>query len=364
MENTKEQTQQQQPTSNLKSYVRLDDGAIAAAIQSYPPEAREASQWLAAFVREKCNRNLNVLEARVKKLGFQTGYTTFYKILTGSYFVELGGGKRAGSVANFLQVVDALRKEDRIAWRAGRIPFVETTTWDSISAYVDKKRQPERVCKFGLIVGMTGMQKSACYKEYVIRNNHGRCSHLESPERPRMGQFINDLAQCIGVPRSQSHTRKLNAISSAINEQKCLIIDNVQHFYRPDAGGDQPVFNFLQKLQDDTGCTIILSCTPEFPLALERGAESGYFEQFIGRMGGLNKALYLPEYPPRADILAIADSFGLVDAKKHVAYLEKLTRSKGRIRILFDDLQDAKQLAQEDNQPLTIDHVKLARGEQ
>jgi AAA domain len=221
----------------------------------------------------------------------------------------------------------------------------------------------DRVCKFGAVVGVTGTQKSACFREYQIRNNHGACRHIEAPETASMAKFVDDLAMAIGVSRHTGQSEKVNIITRSVNERQCLIVDNVQRLYKPKAHGDQPVFNFLQKLQDDTGCTIILSYTPDFTAVLEQGADSGYFEQFIGRMGGLRTAVRLPDFAPREDILMIAQSFGLKEASKHATYLEKVSRERGRIRILFEALQDARQFAQEDSKDLTIDYVKLARGE-
>jgi hypothetical protein len=51
------------------------------------------------------------------------------------------------------------------------------------------------------------------------------------------------------------------------------------------------------------------------------------------------------------------------DAAKHARKLAQIAREPGRIRILFDDLQDAKQLAQSQKVALTIDHLLEVREE-
>jgi len=343
--------------------LKLDDKTIEAKSLLYPEEVREPMQWVAAYCRDRCNHQISVLCAKCKDLKFETDYTYWHKIFAGKYFlIAPQTGKPVGSVKNFLQIVEALRRRDRIDWRAGSIPFVETGTWNIIRDRIDIIRQLGRVNRFLGIAGPTGSQKTACFKEYKQRNNHGRVTHLEAPERPRMTQFINDLARCYGETVMKTMDRNIWFITQTVNETKTIIVDNVQRLYQPDMEGDQPIFNFLQKLQDDTGCAIVLSFTPLFVRTLKQGMNRGYFEQFIGRMGGERKLLILPDYAPRADVLAIANAFGLQDAEKHADYLETIAREPGRIRTLFDDLQAAKQLAED--KPFTIAQLREAREEE
>lgn len=351
-------------TPPLASEIRLDDKNIEIKTSNYPDETCEPIQWVAAYCRERCARQLSVLVSKCKSLKFDTDYSYWHKIFSGKYFQKDAQGKVQGSVKNLLRIIEALRNRERIEWRAGKPPFIETDTWFLVRDFIDKKRLPGRVNKFGGIVGPTGSQKSACLKEYVLRNNHGKCVHVEAPQTPALSQFISDLAVKLGEARSTNINRKVGYITSTINETKTIIVDNVQRLYKDNRDGDQPIFNFLQKLQDDTECTIILSFTPVFVTTLERGQDQGYFEQFIGRMGGRNKTLVLPAYTTTEDLEIIAKAYGLKDNAANVKYLEKIAREPGRIRALFEDLQDAKILADAENTVLTIDHIREARGEE
>ena len=345
--------------------LRLDDKTVEAKTELYPEQVREPARWLAAFVREKCNRQISILAEKCKRLGFETDYSYWHKIICGKYFVtDPKTNRLIGSPQNFLQVIEALRKNEKIEWRAGRPPFIETPTWEMVRDFIDKKRNPKRVNKFGGIVGPTGSQKSACFKQYRQLNNHGKVIHIEAPANGRMTDFLTDMAVAYGESASKTGEKKRSAITQAVNETKCIIIDNVQRLYAPARGGEQPVFTFLQKLQDDTDCTVIMSYTPDFVRVLTAGMDRGYFEQFVGRMGGLKKTLVLPEFAPRGDILAIAESYQFKDADKHIKYLELIAREPGRIRTLFEDLQEAQAEAAEANEPLTIEHLRLVRGEE
>ena len=171
--------------------------------------------------------------------------------------------------------------------------------------------------------------------------------------------------------------RMLNHIYESVNEKRTIILENVQRLYVEKAEANQPVFNFLQKLQDETRCTIILTITPVFAETLTRKLANGYFEQFIGRAGGVGEFLRLPDFAEPEDVELIAKSFGMKGLSEKTTwqegeivhkgtvldYLVKISREPGLIRILFGALQKAKVAAEAEKESLTVDHVKAARGE-
>lgn len=357
--------------------LRLDDGFIESFLNTYPEAVRDNVRFVAGYLRDRCGRNLDVLEAHVKALGHKTTASTFSKVLRGKWFQmrtdKKGVERMEGSPANFNQVVESLRNQARIDAQAGRVPFIETgTAWD-IFAYIDRKAAASRVNKFGCVIGHTGSQKSACFQEYARRNNHGRTTHFESPYKPTMGRFITSMAAAFGVPASLNMELKLVRIMDAVNDRKVVIVDNVQRLYRAKQGANQDVFNFLLQLQDETRCTIILSWTPDFMETFLLSRDKGYFEQFEGRIGGHREFLVLDDYPPREDIIQIARAFKVQnasrwdaekDAPPALAYLEDISKERGRVRIIFEALQEARQIADEaKSKTISLDHIKAARGE-
>lgn len=344
----------------------LEASKIEATALLYPEEMREAFIWFAGYVCQECARNTEVVEAKTKALGFTVTAGTYVKILRGKWNRDKDGNEVSPILRlnNFLQIVERLRRDSVLSAQAGKVPFVMTPTAELIFDYIDTRRAPDRVCKFGLIIGPTGSQKTATFKQYCVQNNHGACVWVEAPVRGRLSQFITDLAAKYGVSIWFSIARKELKIRESVNSTKCIIIDNVQRLYNEDGRGSQEVFNFLQKLQDDTGCTIILCATPDFRGKFISGKDRGYFEQFEGRCGGEKEFLELEAYTPREDVLAIAKAFDLRDAEKHVAYLEKLAGERGRVRILFNALQLARQRAEQQKAKLTIQHVRAVRDEE
>lgn len=342
------------------SKLLLESARLEAIFQMYPEPMREDALWLGGYVREKCSRSVDVLEAQVKKLGFSTTASTFLKVLRGQWNRNGDGQETAPiiSIRNFQAIIEALRREDRISGLAGSVPYVETGTYRDIARFIDKKRAPQTICKFGVIIGPTGTGKSAAFKHYQQLNNHGLVVHVETPYVPSISKFVTKLAAAYGVSVFLSSEIKLKRLAENLNDRKTLIIDNAQRLYLPSRGSNQPCFNYLQEIQDDTGCTIILSITPEFETVLGHGMTAGYFEQFEGRAGGRQSFLVLDPYPPAEDVLQIAEAYGLRDAEKHVRYLETIVQRRGRIRILFTVLQEAKRLAEVESKPLTIGIVK------
>lgn len=344
----------------------LETSKVEAIAKTYPEEMREPFLWLCGFVCNECGRNVDVLEAKVKELKYETTASTFLKILRGRWNRDAAGNEASPimNVKSFLQVIKSLRAESQLAAMAGKVPFVKTDTSLDIFRYINVRRAPDRVNKFGFIIGPTGSQKTASFRQYCLENNHGACVWMESGARPRLSHFITDLAKCYGAPRGLSIVKKELIIHEAMNSRRTIIIDNVQRLYRADRGGNQEVFGFLQKLQDETGCTVILSATPDFNEKFTSGIDKGYFEQFVGRCGGRKEFLSLPLYTPHEDILQIAESFELQHADKHVDYLDKICKESGRVRILFGDLQRAKQRADKRKEPLTIAHLRFVRDDE
>jgi len=267
------------------------------------------------------------------------------------------------ALPKLLRAIKALRDDHRVREMAGRVPFIMTPTARDIFNYIDVRRAPERVNRFGVIVGYTGTQKTATFKEYCRRNNHGMCVWLEAPENGSMAEFMAWLGTKYGGDHRDGFQRSRIRVFSTVKSRHTIIVDNAQAMYRAEKDTNQQVFSFLRRLQDEKQCTIILSITPEFHDKLLTEMLKGYFEQFEGRAGGRRNFLVLPKFPPAEDVIEIAKAFGLREAEKHTGYLEAIAREPGRVRRLFQDLQEAKILAEQESKPLTIGHVKEARGE-
>jgi hypothetical protein len=347
--------------------ISYEQGWLESVAQSYPEEMREPFLWLGLYVREKLHRNLDALVEQARKYGFQTDKTNFSKILRGKWNRDSEGKETTPCVKlkTFLSLVGTLRDADNVAQLAGKVPFIRTPTAELIWNFVDAKRAPERVNRFGVIIGETGTQKTATLKA-IARDKPLSCKWMESPENGSPREFIATLAEKYGTSLYAPQPMKRTKIFESVNDSQTIIVENVQCLVNPSRHNSiqaqQPVFNFLRRLQDEKNPTIILTFTPEFEKTFSQGALAGYFEQFEGRAGGRDNFLRLPEFATDEDILSIAEAFELKDHEEHLAYLRAITRERGRIRRLFEDLQEAKMFHAQGKR-LTIDHVRAARKE-
>lgn len=344
---------------------RFDETTTEQEAGHLPEDMRDSYRWLKTFCREECNRDIHRLTDRFRAVGVEHDATTWSKILRGLWNRNSGGAPLPSPVISmdrFLKGVERLRADVRSGASRGRVGYVQTTSGTSMMDFMDRLRASDRVNKFGVIVGPTGSQKSATFIEYALRINHGTIRHAECPENGAMGEFTTVLASAFGFSKANATCQKRTMLLGCVRPHHCLIMDNAQDLWRDD-DTKQPAFSFLRRLQDVSGCTIILSITNTFERQLMGGLIRGYFEQFEGRSGGRKKWLRLPEYAPEEDVLMIAKAFGLADPQRHLKDLVEISREPGRIRRLFEDLQEAKILSNAEKAKLTIDHIRAARGE-
>ena len=198
---------------------RLDVPTMTARIGDYPEELKAPVLWLAGFVRENCQRNVDILVAEARALKIEFDKTTWMKVLRGRYQKDAQGAPLPSPIVNLnklLRAIQQLREQNNLRELAGRVPFVMTPTAQAMVDFVNKKRAPDRVNKFGMIVGNTGTQKMATLKYYNLENNHGAGALVESPANGSLSVFITDLAFKYGCSRLARTDRKENTIRESI----------------------------------------------------------------------------------------------------------------------------------------------------
>lgn len=317
----------------------------------YPPEAIDDTLWLRGYASRRCGDDLNKIVEHARAKGFNNDQNYFYQVLTARYFrttrSDDGTIKVAGSWKNLRELVMQLKVYDRFVAVLSQVRFVETTVWDRINQYIQIKRTPFNCCRIGAIVGYTGNQKSECFREMIRREKPGQILRIEAPDQPSLSLMLHELGVLFGADNSKRLAYKRLKIVEGLNETgRVLIIDNAQRCYNWRAGEHQPIFDYIQKLQEDTQCTIILCWTP-VDKRFDSALASDYFEQFIGRIGGEREILRLEEYPCDEDIERIVASFGLEagEIDSLMPRLRALVKEKGRIRNLFNALQTSSRLA-------------------
>lgn len=344
--------------------IRKDLAHFEARIASYPDEVRDDVIWLYQFNQSQFSGHYPLLANLVRneaKMELSDQY--FYQVLGGKYFRRdpKDAKKVLGSVDRLKEVVEWLRRWAIFNSEAGGMPFVETPTWHELNDYITATCAPENPCKFGAVCGSTGTGKSRMLKRYALLNNHGMTAHVEAPSTGRLARFQMKLGAAFGIPLSAETHERVVRLAECVTSKRRIIIDNVQKLYNPKTGANQPILNYLQELQDDTGCTVILSWTPVFSRTLADETNTQYFEQFIGRMGGLDNVHTLPEFAPMADIRAIREKYRVAGGDKALAIMKRWSREPGRLRILYRRLHLAKLNANDDqSRDIKLAHLEAA----
>lgn len=356
-------TENDAPKTPTDSHIRLDDLTMQRQVAHYPEELRQPVMWLAWYIREKCNGDVgNLWHLATETLDIPTDKTNWNRILRGQWNRDNRGeplNTPIISLAKLIKHIELIRDYERRTEQQGVIPFVMTPTAQSIFNYIDSRRVPGRVNKFGLIYGYTGTQKTATFREYARRNNHGACVWLECSSNGSMADFKIRLATRYGGSvhdsASRAHRRIIETVRSS---ERTIIVDNAQSAYRDRREAQQPIFNWLREIQEETNCTVILSVTAEFHQKLSDRLLSGYFEQFEGRCGGKKGFLRLPDYPTEEDVEAFAQAFAIEDYREDLDLLVAIAQQPGRVRYLFEVFQQAKRKAEHRKRKLTMDLIR------
>jgi hypothetical protein len=352
-----------------------DDPHVEAEMQLLPPELQKLYQWLKIFVREECKRDVDVLVERARAQRVTIDKTNWVRILKGRWKHDADGNELSSpyvSATNLRNAIVAIRDQVRVELLQGGMPFVEISIFHTIRRAIEKRMRKDRVNRWQLIIGPTGTSKTASYKELAMRNP--LIKHVESADNGSLKEFIVKLAVKCGASRNISYgpakMKIFESLEAHGGQPKCVVVDNMQDMVKSDrkllAMGKplnaQPAYNFMRAMSEETGCAVIWSITPEDEDTMFRG-ESIYLEQFEGRFGGRDSFLRLPNYIPKKDLVAIAETLGWKDAAKHADALNEIGKARGRIRRFFELLQDAKDIADAEGEALSMEYLKLALDE-
>jgi hypothetical protein len=337
----------------------LNQKTIDDVAPTLPKELQEPFLWLWGYMAQMCDNSRNRLAARLAQVGHPYDSSYIYKFFSGQLLNPKTGKIGDKQLRNWIDAIQALRDAEKGPLNGRGIPPVETEVVRMLRDAIDAVRRPERVCRWLAISGDTGRQKSYGLGWYRSENNHGSTIMFEAPERPCPGYLAAEMSNAICKVSCKAYYERIANIRSNLNASKCLIIDNAQRLYNPNTGDRQDSFSLIQKLQDEIGFSVVFvfvrnvwsdgarTVKVDFIEEMLHGKARGFFSQFIGRIGGAENILYLPDETSDTDLVAFAAAVGMTaaDAKLCLPLLRHLDRSTGNIRVLLQNLQNAADLA-------------------
>jgi len=341
---------------------RLTAATIEDAVKLYPEEIRESVKQLYGYMMERCDGDRNRLVARLKLLGHDYSTHYFYKLFTGRW---LENGEFVASTDKICAMARELMDNEKGLFVKGKFPVVETETIRLLRDAINTVRQQHRICKWLFVTGPSGSQKTFAAKYYATEYNHGSTIYQEAPFRPDSNELRYNLARRTGCNRDNKGIQQLYHIQQNITDKHCLIFDNAQRLYNEKSGSNQTCFSFLQKLQDETNCSIVLifvrntigGVMEKDPLdEILFGDAKGFFAQFLGRIGGEECILRLPDASSDADLRAFAKAAGFRadDARLILPVMRYLDSRAGGLRIMLQALQNAALAAEAAARPIAL----------
>lgn len=333
---------------------------IKNAIKDYPAEAQAHVLTLAEFCNTHCDGSEQRIAAQFDGK-FRYSKDWFYQLFSGRrYNKKLG--KFQVDMDKLAEIAGDAKRITEGGTIGGAIPHVETETVREMRDAIDAIRPETNVCKWLMVCGTTGAQKTYAARFYAL--THPDVYYLESPTVPSVCELSMIIGEVVPSCRADfSGARLRREIVKNVKPRNCFIFDNAQRMYDPKKKLNQPLFGFLQALQDATKCSIVLIFVDEATgeNSLRRvvfGKDSGYFEQLVGRAGGEDSILFLPDHPSDSDLNAFAKATGFRDAAQRRAMLpimRKLAAQKGRLRVVLNALQNAARLAIAAKREITTD---------
>lgn len=330
----------------VKSTLSIDD--MAARVAHYPEPIREETLFVQRFFVQHCNSSLTVLQGLAKqRLKFRRESTSYFgNWLQGYYFKGTGAGGRLGEQgkAEWLNFCELLREHDRVTDAIGKMGIVVTSTVRAIDAYVKDVISTPFTDKFGMVCGMTGGQKTHSLRFITRVLGFPKALCMECRARDSLVGFQRKLAKRYNTKVKKSAAGREEELEETLTEDKVVIIPNFQRAIQAGKKGmKQHIVEWLLEIQEEQRFSLVLEIMrEEFALELLKKELGGSFEQLIGRIGGAENILMLPEFAPIVDLRAISTAFKLPDSTRTMDdFLVPWSRQPGRIRIVFKRLERA-----------------------
>lgn len=270
-----------QVSREMRAYV--DDGRIS-------DEDLTALVWLFVHAKE---RDMN-FEATGKLVGYSSA--TMSRLFAGKYI---------GSVEDVVSKVKGYRKICQEREKMSQAMFVETSIWDRVKSVLDLaiyRNAPVRIS------GPSQIGKTASMLEYKRRSDFN-VFYARVPAAPSFRNFLEAIAESVGVNVSLRTEELRRRIPGALNKQTLLMVDELHELALSAGRGTvMKCMEWLREIWDVSHCGLAVCGTRSMEDDLINGAGlKGWLDQFDQRC---IRRLELPNRLPASDIALTADAYG------------------------------------------------------
>ena len=325
----------------------LQPARIEAILPGYPADCRAALKWLANYCLTRCDSSHKILAAHSGEAGAQRSFATFYALFKGTYNLSGEQARR-----QFMEVVTKLKAYDAKNNAESERLFYRSDAYDEFENVVLSRRKSFIKNRLVMISGPTGSGKTEMVDEFIARNGQDlSIRKVDSPQRASLYDFMAACCISLGIGMRGLLEFKAEEVIENVRTLDILFIDDAHRLYREALASNQTVWNFIQRLHDQTKTVIVTPVTDVFVQDIE---SISYFHQFFGRMGGKANIIRLPHHPEDEHIIGVCEVYGLKNAEKYLTEVRHAAHGVERLR----PLQDALAFARAANDgPFTIDDL-------
>jgi DNA transposition AAA+ family ATPase len=268
---------------------------------------------------------------------------------------RLFNGRYGASYANLLVEIARYRRLAEERAKRKDIGFIKTSTWKKIAA----------VCRTALydnmpayIYGASQIGKTKCLEEYARLNNHGQTRYVRMPGVPTYYKVLNLIADACFISTRNTPDDIAKRIFKSIDSSTLLVIDEFHEVF--ECCGEplaRKIVEFIREIYDRTNCGIVICGTKVVRDEFEKGKQAKVWDQF--RRRGMVE-LTLPDVAPMADVILIAEAFGLKEPDAATTEVIREMLKQSGLGKYFKFLQLAHKIALKEKATLEWSHFHTA----
>jgi len=321
--------------------INIPDNVLMHGMQGYSASDQEDLLWLFGWATDE-----GLSRSRLCEL-LESDWSTVIRVAQGKYSAGIG---------KFMSRVRLLRERAEHSVNTG---FIETPVTERIFDLLNYALAGDiRGGKMVMICGHSGRSKTESALEWCRRNNHGRAVYVECPVGGGRRALLQGVASKSRINLGRKSADIMDRIAKSYSSRRILVIDEVARLLpRGRRRGIPDELEFIRWLHDQSKCAVALFATWQFAEEISSGSMEVYFEQLLGRIAD---PLYLPQEVMISECRAICQAYVSRPSAELVKLAHTIANQPGRLRILFELLEQSAILARAKKEKLQARHLTAA----
>lgn len=328
----------EEENTKKESLFNISQEMVLKGIKKYTGPEQDLLLWFVDYIR---NHKHGSKDAACELL--QKDWTTVSRIYKGRY---------GASITAVIKQIEFIKR----SVPNNNTDFIATPVTRRIEAVINIAKEYRKMV---LITGDTGRSKTHTVKEWITKENSGKCIYIDTPATGSARAFLEEFGRKIGIKNDKiSRNRLISRIESSIDHRNIIIVDEASRLLPKTTTTTVPIaIEFLRRLHDTKGCAVVFIATTIFEKEMEFGSHKAYMEQILGR---LEEVLDIPSQILKSEVVDICKAFTANPSEEMYKTAYRIASNRGKIRLLFTLLKQAAAWAEHENEELNDKHLVTA----